>query len=109
MKNRTFYRKRNKKPVVIGEILKKVIGDLETSKNTDIELINNILKKSAPKKLMSHMRAQRKSKEKLVIYVDSPIWLYEAHKHKEELLRIIQQGQIKSKIEELLFRVGRIK
>jgi len=108
MKNKTFYRNRNKKPIAIGEILKKVIGDLEPSKKTDIGLINNILKKSAPKKLVSHIRAQRKSKEKLVIHVDSPIWLYEAHKHKEKLLRIIQQGQTKSKIEELLFRVGSV-
>ncbi len=106
MKNKTFYRK--KKPVVIGEILKKVISDLEASKKTDIELINNILKKAAPKKLMGHMRVQGKIKEKLIIRVDSPIWLYEAHKHKEKLLRIIRQGQIKNKIEELLFRVGSI-
>lgn len=107
MRNKAFYK--NRKPIAIGEVLKKVIGDLEAPEKTEIKSIDIILKGAAPRKLINHMKMQRKLKEKLIIHVDSSTWLYEAHKYKSKILKAIQQKQESSGIKELLFRVGNIK
>ena len=98
---------KRRKPVGIGEVLKEVIGDLEASKKIDIEEASVILRKVVPKKLISHLSLRKKIREKLVIHVDDPAWLYGAYKYKEKILERMRLKVWGKEIKEIYFRVGK--
>jgi hypothetical protein len=99
---------KNKKPVPIGEVLKEVMGVLKNAKSNEDET-KAVFKEIVPQKLIAHLSLQGVVREKLVIHVDAPAWLYEANKYKRKILREIQQKPWGARIKEIHLRIGKVK
>jgi predicted nucleic acid-binding Zn ribbon protein len=89
------------KDIVDSVILKLLKKDSPQSKN-----IENIWQKAAGKKIQQHTKLAGLKQDQLVVYVDSPAWLYQLNLLKNKMLKEIQ-GQI-PEIKRIHFKTGKV-
>lgn len=100
--------KRRKKALAVGEVLKEIIKELDVLRVVNKEDIESVLERVLPKKLAGHAALQKRLRDKLIIQVDNPTFIYELDKYKEKLLATLQEKKETREIKEIFFRVGRI-
>jgi predicted nucleic acid-binding Zn ribbon protein len=93
----------------LGDVVKKVISDLE-SKEEKGENLAKIWEKAAGRKAAKHTKPVFIKKKRLVVNVSDSSWLYKLTMDKRELIEKLNHGlkSAKKKIKELQFRVGEI-
>lgn len=86
----------------IQETIKNVIKELEKKQEGKTAHVEKLLKKCLTRSECSHIKLISLKKDIAVINVDSSAWLYQLNQKKEQLIE-------KSKIKDLIFRLGEIK
>lgn len=100
--------KRRKKALAVGDVLKEIIKELDVLRTVKKEDVENVLERVLPKNLAGHTALQNKLKDRLIIHVDNPTFIYELNKYKGSLLKALRETGETGEIKEILFRVGRI-
>lgn len=90
----------------IGDILKKVIGNIEKEKTISKELIEEIWKNQTGDLGFKHSRPTSLKKKVLTVRVDNSVWMQNLSMKKRGLLKALQRSLGKDRITEIQFKIG---
>lgn len=97
-----------KKPVLIEEILKKTIGEIEKNNKhraTEEELLK-AWEEAAGKQAAKHTKIKQLVKNRLIINVDSPTWIYQLNLNKESIESKLNTYLGRPPAIKIIFRAG---
>lgn len=100
---------RKNKPQLIGGVLKDVLEKLSQAKKGGISEIVARWPALAGRELARHTRPANLRSRTLLVNVDESAWLYQVNLQKEALLKAVQKKMGKQKIQEIRFRIGKIR
>ncbi|MBU0533981.1 MAG: DUF721 domain-containing protein [Candidatus Omnitrophica bacterium] len=97
-----------KGPEPLSKILEKIWKKIEKQKEekTEIAQVLDKLNLVLGKNISSHAKPYKIYKKKLIIVVNSPVYLQELLFKKEKIIEAVNQTFGKEKIKEVNFRVG---
>ncbi|GEM_PF-3186883 len=97
-----------REPEKIGCFIEKFIQGLEKKRKRygERKKILQILEEKIRKDIGNHIIVGEIKRKKMVIEVDSPIWLYELSQRKEEILRVVKEVMGKKRVKDVILRVG---
>ena len=99
----------SKKSAPLGDVVKKVIADLEKRDRDEIDILK-IWEKAAGKAASKHTRLAFLKARRLVINVSDSSWLYKLALEKKKIIEKFNKNLTgKKKIRELQLRIGEIK
>ena len=96
-------------PQLIGDVLKNVVERLSETKHKDIGKILSAWKSCVGKEFARHTRPASLKKGILQIFVDDSAWFYQANLQKDKLLKELQKKVGEKRIQQIQFRIGRIR
>ena len=100
---------RRSRPQPIGDVLQKVVRQLEQAKGGDAQKLFALWPKIAGKKIAQHARPISLRKGLLRVLVDDSAWFYQINLQKQALIDKLQQRLGKAAIQNIQFRIGKKK
>ena len=89
----------------IKEIVQDVIGDMVQNKKDRYESILKVWSDVLGKKARNHTKIINVSKGKLLVNVDSSVWLFQLNLKRSQLLKKLKEAKVE--LEDISFRIGR--
>ncbi len=96
------------KPIAIKSIIKEVVYGLSPADGNNKQNITRALNKALDKKTLKHIKLEDCKDNKLIIRVDSSVWLYTLNLQASKILLRINNALPGSGIKKLVLRIGRV-
>ena len=90
----------------IKKIIPQVIKNLSERKISEQEKLQNIWKKLSEGKAAKHTVLSGIREGKLLVYVDSPAWLFQMSLQKKKILEKLQSEL--AEISDIIFKIGKV-
>jgi len=96
------------KPIPIKSIIKEVVHGLSPADGSNKQNITRALNKALDKKALKHIKLEDCKDSRLIIRVDSSVWLYTLNLQAAKILLRINSALPRPDIKRLVFRIGRV-
>ncbi len=90
----------------IKDILKQVVQSISDQKPQQEQNIQALWQKAVDQKTVQHTRLVGIKKGKLLVFVDSPVRVFDLTLHKKAILYKMQEGL--PEISEITFKIGKV-
>ncbi len=91
----------------VKDIVLSVIGKLSVQRGPDVGKIQELWPGLIADKAKTHTRVGGARGDQVVVYVDTPAWLYEMNLERERILTAIRQDF--PEIQKIIFKIGKVK
>ncbi|MDP1853649.1 MAG: DciA family protein [Candidatus Omnitrophota bacterium] len=96
------------RPIALRDIVTEVMQGLGVDKKSKKEGVVEVLGRFLGRKASGHIKAQHYQNQKLVINVDSSVWLYKLKLEEKIILDKLNNALPELGIKEVVFRLGRV-
>lgn len=96
------------KPIAIKNIIKSVVYGLSPADGNNRQNITRALNKAVDERTLKHIKLEDCKDSKLIIRVDSSVWLYTLNMQAAKILLRINSALPAPGIEKIVFRIGRV-
>lgn len=96
------------RPIALKDVVAEVMQGLGVGKKNKKEGVVEVLGRFLGRKALGHIKAQNYQNQKLIINVDSSVWLYKLKLEEKNILDKLNNALPELHIKEVVFRLGRV-